>query len=570
MLGVRAEGVHDIALVDVALVLPYGATAVYAHPGWWVDVHVTVRNEGDFNETFNVTAYYSFIAIETQSVINLAPGAAATLTFHWVISGVSPTLTPYSIGAEAGVVSGETDITDNTLNDGAVLVKMPGDTNGDGKIDYKDLYWLAVTYGSSYPLPQYNPNYDFNCDGKIDYLDLFILAINYGKTYTYSRLIRVAQSNSSRPLCHSYGHKLFETINRYILIFYSTHEAIYYVISKDKGVTWSSPTYVRNNHFDGASGAGWNFYAWLEYRNELEYVHYVYNSETAGTDPDNLGTYYCRGILNGTNITWSDEQLFADWYHSSYSCGVCVNTDGYPFVIYGDKGDLPYGRGRIKVSKSSTNDGTFVEDSANGFPYTVNTDPQDGHTYSGQVFPLLNNEVAIVYAASGSMTYPVHKHPLKFRKWSPSGGIGAEENYSSTEVTSNYEFAAGSDDAGNVHAVYRPKTTGYITFRKRVADGTYENEQTVESEKIASYPRISIVSQQVQRIYWIHLGDSKIYYRERIEGVIGDRKEPPFDGNYHFHSLSDDELNAYSIRGIAWSEQDPNDSTKTIICFGMF
>jgi len=47
---------HDIAILNVTSFLPYNATAVY--PGWTVNVNVTVRNEGEFNETFTVTAYY--------------------------------------------------------------------------------------------------------------------------------------------------------------------------------------------------------------------------------------------------------------------------------------------------------------------------------------------------------------------------------------------------------------------------------------------------------------------------------------------------------------------------------
>ena len=61
-------------------------------------------------------------------------------------------------------------------------VKMLGDVNGDGKVNYKDLYLLLIAYGSSEEDPNYNPEADFNRDGKVNYKDLYILLVNYGKT----------------------------------------------------------------------------------------------------------------------------------------------------------------------------------------------------------------------------------------------------------------------------------------------------------------------------------------------------------------------------------------------------
>jgi len=64
---------------------------------------------------------------------------------------------------------------------GFIFVKLPGDCNGDGRVNYKDLLILAVNYGRL--VPPGDPSADFNGDGRINYKDLGLLAVNYGKIY---------------------------------------------------------------------------------------------------------------------------------------------------------------------------------------------------------------------------------------------------------------------------------------------------------------------------------------------------------------------------------------------------
>jgi len=56
-----------------------------------------------------------------------------------------------------------------------------GDVNGDGKIDWKDLFEFAGAYGAKYGQPAYDHRCDFNEDYIIDFRDLYILATSYGK-----------------------------------------------------------------------------------------------------------------------------------------------------------------------------------------------------------------------------------------------------------------------------------------------------------------------------------------------------------------------------------------------------
>jgi len=57
-----------------------------------------------------------------------------------------------------------------------------GDINKDMTVDCKDLFQLAIDYGSTSQSPNWNPNADLNHDNKIDNIDLLTLTQNYGKT----------------------------------------------------------------------------------------------------------------------------------------------------------------------------------------------------------------------------------------------------------------------------------------------------------------------------------------------------------------------------------------------------
>jgi len=113
--GVRP--VRDVAVVGVT------PSVTEIDVGQVVNITVTVRNEGTATEDFDVTLYYGDTVIGTQTVTGLGPGAETTLKFSWDTTGVPEG--DYVIKAEASMVPGETDITDNTHVDGNVTVKSP-------------------------------------------------------------------------------------------------------------------------------------------------------------------------------------------------------------------------------------------------------------------------------------------------------------------------------------------------------------------------------------------------------------------------------------------------------------
>jgi len=105
---------HDIAVTGITT----SPTEVVV--GDSVSINVTVKNEGDFSETFSVTVRYDENLIGTQTDVSLNAGAIITLNFTWDTAGVSPD--DYRIIAEA-TLDVDDDQADNTLEGDTVMVK---------------------------------------------------------------------------------------------------------------------------------------------------------------------------------------------------------------------------------------------------------------------------------------------------------------------------------------------------------------------------------------------------------------------------------------------------------------
>jgi hypothetical protein len=127
-----------------------------------------------------IWAQYARTPIATQT-LTLTGGASTIITFTWNTAGFAKG--NYTISAYVTPVQGETDIADNTLSDGWIFVSIPGDINGDRKVELKDVYAVGKAYGSSIGNPRYEPNLDINDDGKIELKDYYITCKNYGKSW---------------------------------------------------------------------------------------------------------------------------------------------------------------------------------------------------------------------------------------------------------------------------------------------------------------------------------------------------------------------------------------------------
>jgi hypothetical protein len=58
---------------------------------------------------------------------------------------------------------------------------VPGDVNGDGKVDIDDIYAAASSFGSYPGHPRWNPAADVNGDGYVSIDDIFIIASHFGQ-----------------------------------------------------------------------------------------------------------------------------------------------------------------------------------------------------------------------------------------------------------------------------------------------------------------------------------------------------------------------------------------------------
>jgi PKD repeat protein len=165
----RTTPTHDVAVTSVQ---PKKTIVATEH---FLLVDVIIQNQGDYMETVNVTICANQTVIATISNINLASGNSTTITAMWNTSGFSRA---WMISANVTILPGETDIDDNTVTDGFVLISCTGDVNGDYKTDIKDYQLVKNAIPSTPSSPNWNPNYDINDDYKIDIKDYQIVKIH--------------------------------------------------------------------------------------------------------------------------------------------------------------------------------------------------------------------------------------------------------------------------------------------------------------------------------------------------------------------------------------------------------
>jgi hypothetical protein len=114
-------------------------------------------------------------------VNNLLNGTSTVLTFEWNTTGFA--YGDYTLEAVADTVPNETNTINNNFADGNVIVTIPGDINGDYKVNLNDLVLLANAYRSRPSDVKWNPNADINSNGEVDLPDLVILALHYNQHY---------------------------------------------------------------------------------------------------------------------------------------------------------------------------------------------------------------------------------------------------------------------------------------------------------------------------------------------------------------------------------------------------
>jgi outer membrane protein assembly factor BamB len=165
-------GIHDIAVTNVT------SSKTVIGQGYGGNITVTVQNQGNLTETFNVTVYANGTSAASQDV-TLSSGNSTSITLTWNTTGFA--YGNYIMSAYAWPVPGETNTANNNFTDGSIVVTIPGDLNGDFSVGLNDLVILANAYGSRPGDAKWYPNADIDGSGVVGLTDLVIMATHYGQ-----------------------------------------------------------------------------------------------------------------------------------------------------------------------------------------------------------------------------------------------------------------------------------------------------------------------------------------------------------------------------------------------------
>jgi len=172
----------DYAGETVILGFRYMTDTSHLEEGWYID---NVRINGNVvpNQAFETPDTTPVNAIQTQTVMSLAPSCQKTLIFSW--NTTNTPIDTYSISATASVATWETDTSDNTYVNGVVAVKACPDIDGDGDVDIYDVVAVSSIYGCKEGEACWNPQADLSENGVIDIYDIVGVTSHYGETNIY-------------------------------------------------------------------------------------------------------------------------------------------------------------------------------------------------------------------------------------------------------------------------------------------------------------------------------------------------------------------------------------------------
>ena len=168
---------HDVAIISVE----HSPDTSYAYQGLNLTIEVVPQNEGMEDEDVDVNCYANSTLIGSKT-IHLAAGQLMPINFIWNTLKTAPGT--YTIKVKASVVHGETETADNMFSNGVIQVRILGDADFSGLVDFDDwwLWWENV----GKPAEQWPPNVypDFNNDNAVTMTDFEIWRKNYGKSYS--------------------------------------------------------------------------------------------------------------------------------------------------------------------------------------------------------------------------------------------------------------------------------------------------------------------------------------------------------------------------------------------------
>jgi hypothetical protein len=136
-------GFHNIVIANIK------SSKTVVDQGYSMNINVTITNQGDYSETFNVTLYANTTEIGRQE-ITLASGSSISLTFSWDTTDFARG--NYTIWAYAEPVPDETETANNTFTDGIITVTTFTFSEGPFYTLYGVEYWIVQFGRKSRPV----------------------------------------------------------------------------------------------------------------------------------------------------------------------------------------------------------------------------------------------------------------------------------------------------------------------------------------------------------------------------------------------------------------------------------
>jgi len=163
-----------------------------------------------FSATHDITSV-SFASGKLTLTID-APSGVLSTTRVYVGGKAKPTRVYATNGTLTWSYNASTKIsTLNVLHIGPAEIsfeaRIPGDVNGDGKVEAFDLTELMQAYGSTPALSKWNLNCDFNRDNIISVLDLYLLSRNYGNLTSVAKEVSIITVEAT-PKTTTFGNAI--------------------------------------------------------------------------------------------------------------------------------------------------------------------------------------------------------------------------------------------------------------------------------------------------------------------------------------------------------------------------
>jgi hypothetical protein len=147
-----------------------------------VPINLTIANYGTLPATsLEVYFYANNYSIYTENVPFIKNGTTRSLMFYWNSSGFA--YGNYTLSGFVSAIVNETNTSNNLVPGNILTVTIPGDVNGDRRVNWDDLSDVGYAYGTKPGDLLWNPNADIDSSGKVTWEDLTTVGWNYGKKW---------------------------------------------------------------------------------------------------------------------------------------------------------------------------------------------------------------------------------------------------------------------------------------------------------------------------------------------------------------------------------------------------